>query len=154
MSAMPSKERTSRVLIIAAVWACVFAGAKAHAQVAPEKPLHLAHVDGFVTNSEGKPLVNAEVTLDQDGAVKYRTRTDDRGAFKFDHVVGHYWLRVARTQYAPAAREVGVGDLVETYLERKKLYVVVGPGACEDACSSVYTSRREFEKAIKKNKRH
>lgn len=154
MSAMPIKEHISRVLTIAAVWACVFAGAKAHAQVAVDKALHLAHVEGYVTNSEGKPLVNAEVTLDQDGTVKYRTRTDSRGAFRFDHVLGHYWFRVARTQYAPAAREVGVGDLVETYLERKKLYVIVGPGACEDACSSVFTSKSEFEKAIQKNKRH
>jgi hypothetical protein len=134
--------------------ALVCVPAAAHAQVAPDKPLHLAHVEGYVTNTAGKPVPNAEVTLDQDGTVAARTHTDQRGAFHFDHVLGHYWLRVARTENAPAAREIAVGDLIESYVERKKLYVVVGPGACADACSSVYTSKHEFEKAIKDKNRH
>jgi len=139
--------------MLSAAWMVLSAGTS-HAQVAADKPLHLARVGGYVTNTAGKPVVNAEVTLDQDGTVVARTHTDQAGAFHFDHVLGHYWLRVARTENAPAAREVAVGDLVESYLERKKLYVIVGPGACQDACSSVFTSKHEFEKAIKNKNRH
>ncbi|HWG19932.1 MAG TPA: carboxypeptidase-like regulatory domain-containing protein [Terracidiphilus sp.] len=133
---------------------CAAACGFSHAQIEVDKPLHLARVEGYVVNSAGKPLAHAEVTLDQEGTVIYRTRTNDAGAFRFDHVLGHYWFRVARTEYAPAAREIGVGDLIESYLERKKLYVIVGPGACADACSSVFTSKHEFEKAIREKNRH
>jgi hypothetical protein len=137
-----------------AAMACIAVEIAAHAQVAADKPLHLAHVEGYVANSVGKPVANAEVTLDRDGTVIYRTRSDQVGAFHFDHVLGHYWFRVARTENAPAAREIEVGDLIESYLERKRLYVIVGPGACADACSSVFTSKHEFEKAIKDKNRH
>ena len=139
---------------VSAAMACLCAALSAHGQVAVDKPVHLARVEGYVANSVGTPVVNAEVTLDRDCTVAQRTRTDQAGAFHFDRILGHYWFRVARTEYAPAAREIEVGDLVTSYLERKKLYVMVGPGACADACSSVFTSKHEFERAIQKNKRH
>ena len=41
-----------------------------------------------------------------------------------------------------------------TTLERKKLYVILGPGACQDACSSVFTSKREFDRAIREKNKH
>jgi hypothetical protein len=56
---------------------------------------------------------------------------------------------VARTEYAPAVREIIVTDELITRAERKRLYVIVGPGACEDECSSVLTSKQQFEKAIR-----
>jgi hypothetical protein len=118
------------------------------------KPIRITHVEGFVVNSHGKPVVNAEVTLVRDEKVLYSTRTSGDGAFQIEHASGHYILRVGRTEDAPAAQEVFVTDEIVTHLEHKKLYVVVGPGACMDACSSVYTSKREFEKAIGKNSRH
>jgi len=139
-------------MLAAAACCCAWSGASA--QVAAEKPLHVAHVAGYVVDTAGKPVVDVEVTLVKDDKVAYKTATDNSGAFHFEHVLGHYWFRVARTQNAPAVREIHVGDLVESYLERKKLYVIVGPGACADACSSVYTSKSEFEKAIKKKNRH
>ena len=125
-----------------------------HAQVDVQTPIHLTHVRGYVVNSVGKPVVNADVTLVRDDAVRFRTRTDGGGGFHFDHVLGKYWLRVARTDYAPAARELNVGSEIVTYLKRRNLFVIVGPGACMDECSSVFTSKGEFERAIKKNSRH
>jgi hypothetical protein len=125
-----------------------------HAQIDVVKPIQLTHVSGYVVNSFGKPVVNAEVTLGRDEGVAFSTRTNGAGAFHFDHVRGRYWFRVGRSTYAPAAREVSVADVLVTYLERKKLYVIVGPGACMDACSSVYTSRHEFDRAIQKLNRH
>ena len=92
-----------------------------------------------------------EVTLAENDKVVYKTKTDKSGEFHFDHVRGQYTFRVARTEYAPAAREIVVTDEVVTALERKKLYVILGPGACADACSAVLTNKREFDRAIREN---
>ena len=124
------------------------------AQIDVEKPIHLTHVEGYVVNTQGKPLVNAEVTLVRDETVAFRTRTDGAGAFNFEHASGKYWFRVARTENAPAAREVDVTDEIATFLQRKKLYVIVGPGACMDECSLVTTNKHEFDRAIRKQNRH
>jgi hypothetical protein len=127
----------------------------AQAQVVVDKPDHIAKAEGLVVNTQGKPLANAEVTLNQDGKPVYTTHTDDRGAFRFDHADGQFTFRVARTaEYAPAAKDVVVDFQIASSLARKKLYVIVGPGACEDACSSVFTSEGEFKKAIKKKNKH
>ncbi|HEY1984016.1 MAG TPA: carboxypeptidase-like regulatory domain-containing protein [Terracidiphilus sp.] len=125
-----------------------------YAQIDVPKALHLTHVGGYVVNSQGKPVVNVEVTLVRDDTVAFITRTDAAGAFDFDHVSGKYWLRVARSEYAPAVREVTIQNELVTYLERKKLYVIVGPGACMDECSSVFTSKHEFDQAIRKKNRN
>lgn len=129
------------------------AAVSGHAQVELDKPVHLTKAEGVVVNSQGKPLAHAEVTLDQDGKPVYTTRTDDRGGFHFDHVSGRYTFRVVRTEYAPASREVIVDFQIASSLERNKLYVIVGPGACADECSTVFTSKHEFQKAIKKKNR-
>jgi hypothetical protein len=129
-------------------------GSSLDAQIDVPGPLHLTHVGGYVVNSLGKPVVNTEITLVRDETVAYRTRSDSAGAFHFDHVSGKFTFRVARTEYAPAAREINVRAEIVTYLQRKKLYVIVGPGACMDECSSVLTSKSEFDRAIKKNSRH
>ncbi len=141
--------RTCRLLCL-----CALLQVSLHAQVDLPRALHLTHVGGYVMNSHGKPVVNVEVSLVKDDAVAFATRTDSTGYFDFDHVSGKYWLRVARSDYAPAAREVTVQGEIVTYLERKKLYVIVGPGACADECSSVYTSRHEFDHAIRKLNRN
>ena len=118
------------------------------------KPLHLTHISGIVANSVGKPVVSVEVTLVQDDRVIFTTRTSSTGGFRFDHVHGRFLLRVARSDYAPAVREVYVASEIATYLKRRNLFVIVGPGACTDACSSVLTSKGEFDRVIRKNSRH
>jgi hypothetical protein len=124
-----------------------------HAQLDIPGPEHLVKVEGVVVNSTGKPVVNAEVTLTRDGNVLYTTRTDQAGGFRFAHVSGRFVFRVARTQYAPAAREIVVIDELITRAERKRLYVIAGPGACADECSTVLTNKGDFEKKIRENGR-
>jgi hypothetical protein len=123
------------------------------AQVQIPGPEHLTHVEGLVVNSAGQPAANVEVTLDRDDKVMYRAKTNGAGEFHFDHVSGRFIFKVARTQYAPATREVVVTDELVTRAERKKLYVILGPGACMDECSAVLTSKREFEKSIREKNR-
>ena len=124
----------------------------AHAQqLDKDGPIRLTHVEGVVVSTRGVPAANVEVTLSQDDKIRASTRTDQAGKFHFDHVTGDYMFRVARTQNAPAAHAIVVRAEIATYLERKKLYVVLGPGACADECSLVVTSKEEFEHAIRKN---
>jgi hypothetical protein len=113
-------------------------------------PEHLTHVDGLVVNTSGHAVADLEVTLVRDDKVMFQTRTDKSGEFRFEHVSGRYMFRVARSEYAPAVREIVVTDEIVTRVERKKLYVIVGPGACMDACSAVVTSKREFEETIRR----
>ena len=133
---------------------CLAACGTLHAQVEVDKAVHLAKAEGLVVNSQGKPVAHAEVVLAQDGKAIYTTRTDDRGSFRFDHASGHYTFRVERTEYSPASKDVIVDFQIASQVQRKKLYVIVGPGACTDECSSIFTSKHDFQKAIKNKNRH
>jgi hypothetical protein len=117
-------------------------------------PIHLTHVEGIVANTYGKRVAGAEVTLSRDGKVVKTTHTDQSGAFHFDHASGNLTFQVGRTQNAPALAEIVATDELVTLVEHKKLYVIVGPGACKDACSAIYTSKHEFESALKKTSRN
>ena len=48
--------------------------------------------------------------------VVYQTKTDKSGEFRFAPAWGDYTLRVVRTEYAPAMREIVVTDEVVTAL--------------------------------------
>jgi hypothetical protein len=125
------------------------------AQVDVPGPERLTHVQGLVVSPTGKPVRDVAITLVQEGKVAVETKTDKAGDFRFEHVpAGTYVFRVARTQYSPAAQDIVVTDEIVTYLERKKLYVVLGPGACQDACAAVVTNKKEFDRTIRKNNRH
>ncbi len=138
-----------------AIWMLCSGGATSlSAQIDVPGPERLSHVDGYVVNPVGRPVVDVEVTLVRDDKVAYQTRTDKSGEFRFDHVKGQFTFRVARTEYAPASREIVVTDEVVTALERKRLYLILGPGACKDACSSVMTSKRDFDRAIRERTKH
>ena len=133
----------------------LMAAASLRAQVDMPGPERLTHVGGYVVNSIGHPAADLSVTLLRDNKVAYQTTTDKSGWFQFGRVAaGSYLFRVERSQSAPAERQIVVTDEIVTYLERKKLYVVLGPGACQDACSAVMTSKRDFDKTIRKNNRH
>ena len=122
-----------------------------NAQVDIPGPERLSHVEGIVVSPAGRPAVDVEVTLTVSDKVVYQTKTDKSGEFRFAPARGDYTLRVARTEYAPAMREIVVTDEVVTALARKKLYVILGPGACADACSAVLTSKKEFDREIREN---
>jgi len=134
---------------------CLACAASLQAQVDMPRPERLRHVDGVVVNPAGHPAVDVPVTLTRDDKVAYRTRTDKSGEFQFEKVsAGPYLFRVERSQSAAAERQIVVTDEIVTALERKKLYVVLGPGACQDACSAVLKSKKDFDRAIRKNNRH
>jgi len=133
------------------IWLCLAVAGSLNAQVDVPGPERLSHVEGYVVSPVGHPVVDVEVTLVRDGKAVFRTKTDKLGEFRFDHVSGDFTFRVARSEYAPASREVVVTDEIVTALERKKLYVVLGPGACADACSAVLTSKKDFDRAIREN---
>jgi hypothetical protein len=121
------------------------------AKIEPPGPLHLWRLHGFFMNTAGKPIENVEVTLLRDGETRYRTRTDASGRFAFDHVYGHYSVHIEKSKdYSQLSREIIVGE-VATMLHGNTLYVIAGPGACMDDCSSVFTSKSDFEKAVRKN---
>ncbi len=139
--------------ILLALAGCTLLSSQVHAQFTPEGPLHVAHIQGIVVNSHGKPVTGATVTLarGEGEEAEFETTTDDSGRFRFDHVSGKYLLHVGRTEYAGASREVVVGEVLMTVMLRNTIYVIVGPGACTDDCSSVLGSRSEFDRTIKRN---
>ncbi len=142
----------SSVLLILAGW--LLLSPQLHAQLTPEGALHVARFQGIVVNSHGNPVAGAKVTLERGEMVKFGTTTDDSGRFRFDHVSGQYLLHVERTEYAGASREVVVGEALMFLMRRNTIYVIAGPGACTDDCSSFFASRNEFDRAIKRNNGH
>ena len=140
-----------RMVLFAAL--VLAACASAHAQLESPSPIRLVHVEGEVVNSDGKPVPNLEVTLSKDDRVIFSTRTGQSGDFRFDRVSGHFMFKVARSEFAPAAQPIVVRDELVAILQRRKLYVILGPGACADACSTVLTSKQDFDHIIRKKSR-
>jgi hypothetical protein len=124
-----------------------------NAQVDIPGPERLGHVEGYVVNPVGHPAVDVEVTLSRDGKIAFQARTDKTGWFRFERISGSFTFQVARTEYAPAIRDIVVTDEVVTALERKKLYVILGPGACQDECSLILTNKHDFDREIQKRNR-
>jgi hypothetical protein len=151
---MRRRNHISRTLAIGLTIAiCIAASAPSFANVESQPPIHLWRLHGLLVTPEGKPLPNVSVTLSRDNKPVAKTTTDTKGEFAFDHVYGHFQLHIDRTKYSPLDREVVVG--IETAeLARKMLYVIAGPGACADDCSSVFTSKSEFQRKIRENTTH
>jgi hypothetical protein len=126
---------------------------KVQAQLTPEGPLHVAHIRGVVVDSHGKPVIDAKVTLarGEGQEVLHETATDNSGSFRFDHVSGQYLLHVGRTENAGASREVIVEEILPILMLKNTIYVIAGPGACTDDCSSVFSSKTEFDHVLKRN---
>ena len=151
---MPRKNNIPNHLTLAAALLCAASALTISAQDTFPRPEHLTHVAGILVNMSGQPLAGVDVTLERDGKQLHHTTTDAAGAFEFRNVHGAFVFRVARTKYAPAMREILVEDELVIAAEHKKLYVIAGPGACEDECSAVLTNRHDFEKALKKFNKH
>jgi hypothetical protein len=125
------------------------------AKVEPQGPLHLWRLHGFYMDPAGKPIENAELTLERDGAALYKTKTDASGRFAFEHVTGRYTMHIDRSSnYSQLSREVIVGLETATILRKNTLYVIAGPAACTDDCSSVFTNKYDYENAVRRNTEH
>ena len=140
------------ILIIILAWAAPYACAGAQLEI--PGPFHLSHLQGVVVNQNGTPVEHAEVTLAQNEKIVYSTRTDARGRFQFKNVTGSYSLRMHVPGYSIVSRDVIIDFELVTALERNKLYVILGPGACKNDCSSVFTSKREFNQTLRRLNRH
>ncbi|HVU47157.1 MAG TPA: carboxypeptidase-like regulatory domain-containing protein [Terracidiphilus sp.] len=127
--------------------------ASVSAQITGPAPYHLARLRGVFVDAKGNPIQGAAVTLDRDDKSLYSTTTDRSGKFEIKHASGHYWLHVNKKGFSTVAREVVVGEAL-TYLHNETLYVIAGPGACSDDCSSIFTSKSKFEHAIRRNTGH
>jgi hypothetical protein len=146
--------RTRVIRNIVMVAASVMTTGSAQAQIATPAPYHLTHVRAVFVDAKGHPIPGAAVTLDRDDKVFYSTTTDAAGRFEIKHASGHYRLHVDKKGYSTVSREVVVGVEMLTYLHNETLYVIAGPGACSDDCSSVFTSRSKFDQAIRRNTGH
>ena len=141
------------IACLAAVFAVL--AVRASAKVEPPGPLHLWSLHGFYMTSSGKPIESAEISLQRDGAPVDKTTTDASGAFSFKHVRGRYTLHIDKSSsYSELSREVIVGIETATLLRKNTLYIIPGPGACSDDCSSVFTSKYDFEQAVLRNTKH
>ncbi|MFZ1940107.1 MAG: carboxypeptidase-like regulatory domain-containing protein [Terracidiphilus sp.] len=144
-------SRRNNILALSLLIASAMA---AQAQIEAPKPYHLAHLRGFFVDEKGNPIPGAAVTLDQDDKVIYSTQTNNAGRFEIKHVSGRYWLHLHMKGYSTVGREVIVGLEALTYLHSQTLYIIAGPGACSDDCASVFTSKGQFNYAIRRNTGH
>ena len=149
---MLHRNTLRKILVIAAsILAMAVAG---YAQVAAPAPYHLAHLRGVFVDAMGNPIPGAAVTLDRGDRALYATATDRAGKFEIKHVSGRYWVRIHKKGFSPVGREVIVGVEALTYLHSETLYVIAGPSACSDDCSSVFTSKSKFDRALSRNTGH
>jgi len=106
-------------------------------------------------DSSGKPIENVEVTLVREGTILHKTKTDASGKFAFDHISGRFRLHIDRSNhFSELSRDVIVGLETAMMLRSNTLYVIAGPGACTDDCSSIFTSKSDYEKTIRRNTAH
>lgn len=138
-----------RVFLLITAFGLAFA--VAGAQITVEKPLHLSRVQGLVTDRFGKPISDADVTLDRGELVIFKAKKDSAGRFALKEARGKYWLHVKALNHATAGRDVTIDSSEFMSASRYTVYVMLGPGPCMDECSEVFGSKKEFEKAVRWN---
>ncbi|MFY9852329.1 MAG: carboxypeptidase-like regulatory domain-containing protein [Terracidiphilus sp.] len=117
------------------------------------RTLHLASVQGLVTDRMGRPVGNARVYLVSatDGTAIKETRTDSLGRFNLGRLDGSYWFRVDAKGFSAAGDHMIVGLNLPTLLHSSRLHVMLGPQACMDDCSPIWTNKRRFEHSVRWN---
>jgi len=131
-----------------------FVGIPARAQIEVLKPLHIRHVQGYVTNETGKAVAGARVELLRDGRPVSKTKADQTGWFRIDGARGRYVLG-AWAGATEAGREVAVGTNLLTLFCHKTLYIMVRTeGSCMDCSIRVYASKKQLFNAIWRNTGH
>jgi hypothetical protein len=124
------------------------------AQITILKPLHVRHVQGYVTDEKGNAVASVVVQLFRDGKPVLGTRADNTGWFQIEGARGRYLLQVSAGS-PELGREVAVGTNLLTLFCRKTLYVMVRPNQpCDDCSIRVFTSRGKFFNAVWQNTGH
>jgi hypothetical protein len=141
------------IVLISCLWCLLGSSRLVCNQLEVEKELHLPHVHGAVYDKAGKPVAGAKVELVRDDRVVFETTTDKSGAFKFKDANGLFLLRVLDGRFASAEREVQVGFELAYAAQNRNLFVLLGPSACADSCSTITTSKKEFEQIVRRNAR-
>jgi hypothetical protein len=121
----------------------------ASAQLVVPKPIRVRHVEGLVCDRSEKPVANAQIMPVRRESNAFHSKTDDSGNFAIDHAAGRYLLRITAANYSPAAQAVIIGSGFRKPFRRTALYVILGPAACMDACSTVYASKKEYDQAVR-----
>jgi hypothetical protein len=147
-----SLQRISTMILVASLAVAPLVPARAQLDI--PGPMHLAHIHGVYVDEKGAPIEGADVTLVRNDKVIYSTRTDRAGKFAIRQVSGRFWLRMNMKGYSEVSRDVIVGVEALMYLRKDTLYVIAGPGACTDDCSSVFLSKDKFNQAIRRNTGH
>ena len=144
---------SATIWIFVATWTTCAVPVKAQIEV---RTVHLPRVHGSVTDTTGKPIVHAKVDLVNatNQATIRETDTDLSGRFTLDCDHGSYWIRIKATGFAPAGEHVIVTSNLSTIFHTSWLYVMLGPGSCMDECSPIYTSKKQFDKAVLWNTGH
>lgn len=144
--------------LLISIGCMLFALAPCRATTRPQQEsdqtIHVLRAHGFIADTYGKPVPQAQVTLSRNDRVIAETATNAAGEFRIDHVDGQYTLRVKAAGNSPATRQIVLGEAAMLLLHQNTLYVILGPGACAEECSSVFTSKREFDRAISKKNGH
>jgi Carboxypeptidase regulatory-like domain len=138
-------RRSFAVLSVFVTFCCA-----SRAQLDMPKPFRMSHLAGVVVDPYGKPADNVEITLLRDDKVVRTTQTDGAGRFAIEHVTGHYLIRMKTPHYSIVSREVFVQLELVTTIAGNQLYVILGPGQCSDDCSTVFTSKSDFNKALRR----
>jgi len=140
----------SGFLVCLAMWLTIAAPLTAQIEI---RTLHLARVHGSVSDRTGRPVGDARVYLvsGTDETTVKETRTDTLGKFNLGRRDGSYWLRVEAKGFSTAGEHVIVGLTFWALFHSSRLYVMLGPQACMDDCSPVWTNKRQFEHALRWN---
>ena len=133
--------------------ACTFALAALSAQSEFKylKPLHLAHAYGYVLDESGKPLGGVQVALASGGPPSLAMNTDGKGYFDFPEAKGEYLLHVKIPGFVFMDRMVIVGAGPRGPLCRGPVYVMMKSNECKDCTSEVFTSKEQFDRAVREN---
>jgi len=126
----------------------LFSTCSCYAQIKVLKPLHLLHVYGYVLSKAGKPLSGVQVALASGRQPSEAVLTDTNGHFDFPDAKGEYLLHVRIRGSASANRQLVIGANVRAYFHRGPLFIMIEPDLCEDCISPVFTSKKQFDRAV------
>jgi hypothetical protein len=97
---------------------------------------------------------DARVELVRDNAVVFSAVTNQSGGFRIAKASGHYLLRVTSARFSPAAREIDVDFDVADAVNKRNLYVLLGPEICAESCSTVTADKSEFRSIVRRTNAH
>jgi hypothetical protein len=132
----------------------VLAAGTANAQITVQKPLHIRHVQGYITDEKGNAIGRVKVDLLRGGKPVLTATADETGWFHIEGASGKYRLEVS-THSSEMGRDLAVGTDPFTLFCHETLYVMARVNQfCNDCSLRVYTSRKKFFDEVWRNTGH